>query len=102
MFLTVIFGASTSFNYWITTNLKELFLLLLSGVFGFIAVFYMTKSFQKGKINIVAPIKYLEVIIAVIIGFFYFGERYTVWTFLGVLLILVSILNNFYFRIKSS
>ena len=102
MFLTVIFGASTSFNYWITPNLKELFLLLLSGVFGFIAVFYMTKSFQKGKINIVAPIKYLEVIIAVIIGFFYFGERYTVWTFLGVLLILVSILNNFYFRIKSS
>jgi drug/metabolite transporter (DMT)-like permease len=102
MFLTLIFGASTSFNYWLNPNLNELFLLLFSGVFGFIAVFYMTKSFQNSKISIVAPIKYLEVIIAVIIGFFYFEERYTVWTFLGILLILVSIINNFYFRIKSS
>jgi len=102
MFLTLIFGASTSFNYWINPNLKELFLLLLSGVFGFIAVFYMTKSFQNSKINIVAPIKYLEVIFAVMIGFFYFGERYTVLTFLGIFLILVGIISNFYFRIKSS
>jgi len=102
MILTLIFGASTSFNYWINPDLKELFLLLLSGVFGFIAVFYMTKSFQNIKINIVAPIKYLEVVFAVIIGFFYFGERYTVWTFLGILLILVSIINSFYFRNKSS
>ncbi|MDB9894017.1 DMT family transporter [Flavobacteriaceae bacterium] len=102
MFLTLIFGASTSFNYWINPNLKELFLLLSSGVFGFIAVFYMTKSFQNSKINIVAPIKYLEVIISVIIGFFYFGERYTAWTFLGISLILVSIINNLYFRIKPS
>ncbi len=102
MFLTLIFGASTSFNYWINPNLKELFLLLLSGVFGFIALFYMTKSFQNSKINIVAPIKYLELIFAVMIGFFYFGERYTILTFLGIFLILVGIISNFYFRIKPS
>ena len=102
MILTLIFGGSTSFNYWINPNLIEIFLLLLSGVFGFIALFYMTKSFQNSEINIVAPIKYLEVFIAVVIGFFYFEERYSIWNFLGIILIIVGIFYNFYFRIKSS
>jgi drug/metabolite transporter (DMT)-like permease len=102
MFLTLIFGALTSFSYWVNPNLKELVLLLFSGVFGFVGVFYMTKSFQNSKVNIVAPIKYLEVILAIIIGFFYFKESYTIFTILGVILILIGIFCNFYFGSKSS
>jgi drug/metabolite transporter (DMT)-like permease len=101
MFFTLIFGAFTSFSYWIIPNLKELLLLLFSGVFGFIGVFYMTKSFQNSKVNLVAPIKYLEVILAIIIGFFYFDENYTIYTLIGVILILIGIFCNFYFRSKS-
>ena len=101
MFLTLIFGAFTSFSCWINPNLKELLLLLFSGVFGFIGVFYMTKSFQNSKVNLVAPIKYLEVILAIIIGFFYFNENYTIFTLVGVILILIGIVSNFYFSFKS-
>jgi len=101
MFLTFIFGALTSFSYWVTPNLKEFLLLLFSGIFGFIGIFYMTKSFQKSKVFLVAPLKYTEVIFAIIIGYFYFEESYSIYTFIGVLLILVGILCNFYFRSKS-
>ena len=102
MFLTLIFGALSSFSYWVNPNFKELVLLLFSGVFGFVGVFYMTKSFQNSKVNVVAPIKYLEVILAIIIGFFYFKESYTIFTILGVILILIGIFCNFYFGSKSS
>ena len=101
MFLTLVFGAFTSFSYWIIPNLKELLLLLFSGVFGFIGVFYMTKSFQNSKVNLVVPIKYLEVFLAIIIGFFYFDENYTIFTLIGVILILIGIVSNFYFSFKS-
>lgn len=101
MFLTLVFGAFTSFSYWIIPNLKELLLLLFSGVFGFIGVFYMTKSFQNSKVNLVAPIKYLEVFLAIIIGFFYFDENYTIFTLTGVILILIGIVSNLYFSFKS-
>lgn len=101
MFLTLIFGALSSFSYWVNPNFKELVLLLFSGVFGFVGVFYMTKSFQNSKVNIVAPIKYLEVILAIIIGFSYFKESYTIFTILGVTLILIGVFCNFYFSFKS-
>ena len=61
----------------------------------------MTKSFQNSKVNLVAPIKYLEVILAIIIGFFYFNENYTIFTLAGVMLILIGIVSNFYFSFKS-
>lgn len=102
MFLTLIFSALTSFSYWVSPNLKELLLLLFSGVFGFLGVFYMTKSFQNSKVNIVAPIKYLEVIFAIIIGFFYFKESFKIYTLIGLILILIGVFCNFYFRSKSS
>jgi drug/metabolite transporter (DMT)-like permease len=102
MILSLTFGGLMSLNYWVQPSLKELILLLLSGVFGFFAIFFMTKSFQNSKINIVAPIKYLEVFLAVTIGFFYFDEKYTIWSLVGILFILFGVIYNFYFKIKSS
>ena len=79
---------------WVKPNLFELILLLSTGVLGYTAVLYLTKSFQNGKVNIIAPVKYLEVVFTIILGICLFGEGYTLYSFLGISLILIGVILN--------
>jgi drug/metabolite transporter (DMT)-like permease len=95
MIMAFIFGGLMSINDWINPNLTEWLLLLSLGIFGYIGQLYMTKAFQSHETNIVAPLKYLEVIFTILIGFTWFGEVYTWISLLGVLLILSGLILNF-------
>jgi drug/metabolite transporter (DMT)-like permease len=58
----------------------------------------MTKAFQLHETNVIAPIKYLEVIFMIIIGASWFGEVYNFWTLLGIFLILLGLVYNIYLK----
>jgi drug/metabolite transporter (DMT)-like permease len=96
MVMAFIFGGVMSINHWKNPNVTEWFLLLSLGVFGYIGQLYMTKAFQSHETNVVAPLKYLEVIFTIIIGVVWFGEIYTWVSLLGVLLILLGLILNFF------
>lgn len=96
MFMALIFCGFMSASVWITPSSSELILLLLSGILGFFALLFLTKSFQNEQVNVVAPLKYLEVIFSIIIGIFWFQEIYTIWIFIGVILILIGISFKFF------
>lgn len=91
---TAILAGSTSIMYWQPPTPKEWFMLISIGGLGFVAQFYMTKSFQLEAASRVAPVKYMEVIYSLIIGFFLFGEGYTFLAFLGILMILGGMILN--------
>ncbi len=100
MVMAFVFGGLMSIPYWRTPTIIELFLFLSIGILGYIGQLYMTKAFQVQETNIIAPIKYLEVVITILIGAFWFNEVYNLWTLLGIFLILFGLIYNI--RLKQS
>lgn len=100
MLFAFIFGGIMSISNWQNPTTNELILLLSLGVLGYIGQYYMTKAFQANETNIIAPLKYLEVIVVIIIGATWFNEIYNVWSLLGVLLIIGSLSLNIYVKSK--
>jgi drug/metabolite transporter (DMT)-like permease len=62
----------------------------------------MTKALQSHETNVIAPLKYLEVVFMIIIGAFWFDEIYNLWTLLGIFLIMFGLLYNIYLKQKKS
>ncbi len=100
MVMAFLFGGVMSINYWVTPTISQWFLLLSLGVFGYIGQLYMTKAFQLNETNVVAPLKYLEVIVTIIIGISWFKEEYNIYAILGVFLILFGLIYNLYVKAK--
>lgn len=100
MVMAFVFGGVMSINYWKTPNLTEWLLLLSLGVFGYFGQLYMTKALQSHETNVIAPLKYLEVVFMILIGAFWFDEIYNLWTLLGIFLIMFGLLYNIYLKRK--
>lgn len=103
MVLAFVFGGILSIKYWQSPkNTTEWLLLLSLGLFGYVGQLYMTKALQAQETNLVAPVKYLEAIFVIIIGAFWFKEIYTLWTLLGIFLIIFGLLVNIYLKKKKN
>jgi len=100
MAIATVVGGVLSINNWVAPTGVEWFLLLGLGIFGFFGQLFMTKAFQIASTNQVAPIKYVEVIFTVLIGIFWFGEIYTLWSILGIFLIITGLILNVLFKQK--
>ncbi|WP_423998318.1 DMT family transporter [Maribacter sp. IgM3_T14_3] len=94
MFVGTIVGALLSINNWVTPIGTDWLLLLSLGVFGFFGQVFMTKAFQIAKTNLVAPLKYIEVIFTIMVGIFWFGDIYSTWSLLGILMIVTALIAN--------
>lgn len=94
MVISAVVGGLLSINGWINPKGQEWLILLSLGVFGYFAQLYMTKAMQVGETNQVAPLKYLEVIFTIIIGLIWFKEIYTLWSLVGILLIVLGLTLN--------
>jgi len=94
MFLATIIGGTISLFVWVKPQGWDWALLASLGVFGYFGQVYMTKAFQLAATNRVAPIKYTEVVFTIFIGVFWFQESYSVWSFLGLLLIIGGLVLN--------
>lgn len=100
MLIASLLSAIGMIPFWVTPNLEDSMVFLGVGFFGFVAQIYMTKAFQQqDDANYLAQFKYLEAAFAIITGFLWFGESYTYLSFLGIILIFVSLILNI--RLKS-
>ncbi len=72
------------------------------GVFGMIGQIFMTRAFQLEEASVLAPFKYMELIFALIVAYFLFGESYTIFAFLGIILILFGMLMNVFVKDKKT
>ncbi|MFS4418194.1 DMT family transporter [Maribacter sp. 2307ULW6-5] len=94
MFTGTVVGAVASLFHWATPVGAEWGLLLALGLFGFVGQLFMTKAFQIGRTNLVAPLKYIEVVFSISIGVFWFGDVYTLMSFLGIFMIIGALVAN--------
>ncbi|WP_298238441.1 DMT family transporter [uncultured Algibacter sp.] len=94
MVIAAIVGGILSIKYWITPSALQTMMLLSLGIFGYFGQVYMTKAFQIASTNQVAPLKYIEVIFTVLFGVFLFAEVYTLFSLLGMALIIFGLVLN--------
>ena len=94
MFLATLVGGIISVFIWAQPKGWDWVLLASLGVFGYFGQVYMTKAFQAAATNRVAPIKYTEVIFTILIGVFWFQDDYSIWSFLGLFLIISALIAN--------
>lgn len=92
MLIASFLSAVFMIPYWVMPDFSDSLVFLGVGFFGFVAQIYMTKAFQQqDDANYLAQFKYLEAAYAIILGFLYFGETYTFLSFLGILIIFLSL-----------
>lgn len=96
-FMTItLLVSALFFQYWRMPLPEEWLPLIAIGICGLIGQVFMTIAFQTEETSVLAPFKYMELVYALIMGFFFFGETYTWLPFLGILLIVVGMIMNVY------
>ena len=97
-FLTLIFtGLSGSIVislivpfYWSWPTLTQLILLLLLASIGTVAHLLLILSLKFAEASKLAPLSYSEIIMNVIIGYYFFGDFPDKWMWLGLFIIISS------------
>jgi len=94
-FMTVTIVASLLFiSYWRIPTVNELPYICMIGICGLVGQVCMTRAFQLENASVLAPFKYMELVFALIIGFFIFEETYTLIPLLGMGLIIGGMILN--------
>ncbi|MFD2289635.1 DMT family transporter [Mariniflexile gromovii] len=98
MITAMVLGGVLSIGNWVTPTGIEWPLLFSLGVVGYFGQIYMTKAFQTASTNIIAPLKYIEVVFSMLLGVAFFSEIYTFWSILGIILIITGLVLNVWYK----
>ena len=85
-----IAGLITLPTGWVMPNLKDFILLSLIGVTGGSANLFLTQSYKLSEVSLVAPLKYLSLIFAIIFGYLIWNEIPTLKTLIGAFLVIFA------------
>jgi len=100
MVISTILGGLLSIGRWINPEGLQWLMFLSLGVFGYFGQVYMTKAFQVAATNQVAPLKYLEVIFTLLLGVLLFSEIYTLYSLLGIAMIVFGLILNALYKVE--
>ena len=85
-----IAGLATIPMGWVMPNFQDFVLLALIGVTGGSANLFLTQSYKLSEVSLVAPLKYLALIFAIIFGYLIWNEIPTVKTLIGASLVIFA------------
>lgn len=89
-----IVGSLFFLNHWRMPLGDEWIWIGLIGTLGLVGQVFFTKSFQMAETSLVAPLKYMELVYALLFGYVLFGETYSVWSIFGMILVVMGMLLN--------
>ncbi|MDR1528244.1 MAG: DMT family transporter [Puniceicoccales bacterium] len=98
--LTFILALPFALFRWIAPSLRDIVLFAMLGGGANLLLYCILKAFEKVNVSIVAPFRYLELILAIGVGFFLFHEipsKNTIW---GSLVIITSTLYIVYAGVR--
>jgi len=85
-----IAGLATIPMGWIIPSFQDFILLALIGVTGGSANLFLTQSYKLSEVSLVAPLKYMALIFAIIFGYLIWNEIPTMKTLIGAALVILS------------
>ena len=86
----MLVGLATLPFGWIVPNKFELFLLIFTGIIGSVANILLTVSLRIAEASLVTPTKYLNLVFAILLGYFIWDEVPKILTLAGAGLIIIS------------
>ncbi len=101
MVISTVVGGVLSIGNWVNPLGIQWPMLLSLGLFGYFGQIYMTKAFQIAATNQVAPLKYVEVIFTLLLGVLLFSETYTLYSLLGIAMIISGLVLNALYKGKN-
>ncbi|MHC8950109.1 DMT family transporter [Sphingobacterium hungaricum] len=102
MLISIFASSIAVIPNWITPTLTDWIWFLLIGGIGFIAQLFFTSSVQDpgNQVSFLAVLRYLEVVFALIVGYYFFQETYTLQSFVGIFLIFGGLILSFMLKPK--
>ena len=88
--LSMIVGLLTLPFGWVMPNKFEFFLLIFTGLVGSVANILLTVSLRYAEASLVTPTKYLNLVFAILLGYFIWSETPKLLTLVGAGLIIIS------------
>lgn len=90
---TPIMAVLSYFN-WVMPAGKDWLVLLLMGIFTQIAQILMTKGLQSAAVNKIISVKYIGTLYALGFGYLLFGESYTLFSLMGIVMVVAGVVLN--------
>jgi len=79
---------------WVNPVGQEWMIILIIGLFTQVAQVFMIRALNTGTPAVVTPFKYLGVIYALFLGYFFFDETFTALSLMGMGLVLTGVILN--------
>ena len=90
--ITVTIGlAPFAYAVWITPTMTQLGWLFLVACFATAGHYTMTLAFAAAPLTVTQPVTFLQLVWAVMLGYFAFGEAIDAWVVVGGLVIMASV-----------
>ena len=70
--------------------MREIGFLLLMGVFGTSGHLFFVQAARLAPSSLIAPMQYVEIAAAVVLGYFVFGDFPDFWSWVGIAIIVAS------------
>ena len=96
-----IIGSLFFINQWRMPQGIEWWYVCGIGIFGLFGQVFLTRSFQLADTATVAPIKYMELVFALLLGYFLFNETYSTGPIIGMSVLIFGMLLNVWIKRKS-
>ena len=80
-----------SFFYWESINLSQLIVFILMGASGLLSHWCLAQAFKTSDTTFVMPLQFTKLIWASLIGLFIFSEQPDIWTWIGGVIIFISV-----------
>lgn len=92
-----ITGLISTFNWEMPVG-SDWLVLIAIGILTQMAQYFMTLSYQSEELSKVANLRYLSIIFAWSFGFFIFDETYDFYAYVGMLLAVLGVILNLWFK----
>jgi S-adenosylmethionine uptake transporter len=99
---TALVSLIPAFLVWKPIEYKDVFGLLTLGFGGVSILYCILKAANATEISSIAPYKYIELVISIVVGYFFFGEIIKLSTIIGAGLIIPSALFIAYHEIRKN
>ena len=91
LFMTPVFFILSLF-FWENISLNQLFIFIFMGASGLLSHWCLAQAFKLSDTTFVMPLQFTKLIWASLIGLYMFSEKPDVWTWLGGIIIFISVL----------
>jgi drug/metabolite transporter (DMT)-like permease len=75
---------------WVTPRLEDLWIILLVGIGGSFGQFFLNQALRYGEVSLLAPLDYVALIWATLLGFLLWGDIPSAWVWIGAAIIVAS------------